>query len=241
MIKTKEEIFRLLWDESGNKRMAGWWKDLLFDAYEAIDNYQKANNIDGNIAEIGIYQGRSLIPLANFRSGDELVIAMDNGKWVTDRIYEKHLHNAYSSTDKIKLFFESSKDTSKYLNYCPFRLFYIDGDHSTEMTLNDLKIARQVLNDRGIMFVDDYKNDKFGPGIRKAVDMFLSEFDDCDMVFTIGETLFIAKKPIVQEYRNLFNEKFSDWIITKDKVYGQLDNFVHPSGYLNYSVKLNKA
>jgi len=237
MIKTKEEIFALLWDKSGNKRMNGWWKDLLFDTYEVIDNYQKENSINGNIAEIGIYQGRSLIPLANFRSGDELVIAMDNGKWVKDRIYEKHLYDAYGSTDKIKLFFESSKDTLRYLNYSPYRLFYIDGDHSTEMTLNDLKIARQVSNDDGIMFLDDYKNNNFGPGIRKAVEIFLSEFNEYDMAFTVGETLFIAKKHMIEKYRNLLNEKFSDWIVTKDVMYKHLNNFAHPTGFLNYTVQ----
>jgi len=240
MIKTKEEIFSLLWD-NGKKRMNGWWKDLLFDVYEVIDGYQKENNIKGNIAEIGIFEGRSLIPLANFRSDGELVIGMDNGKWVEDRRYEKYLNEAYGETDDIKLFFESSKNTKRYLDYKPYRMFYVDGDHSTEMTLNDLEVAQEVMSEGGIIFLDDYRNAKHGRNICKAIDFFLSKHSDLNVAFSSGETMFITKNEMVKEYNNLLNEKLHDWIITKDKVYGQLNNFVHPSGYLNYSVKLNKA
>lgn len=50
---------------------------------------------------------------------------------------------------------------------------YIDASHAYDACLRDLHNAKTVLKPNGIIFGDDYSNKK--PGVKKAVDTFISE------------------------------------------------------------------
>lgn len=229
MIKTDQEIFSNLWTTTGAKAIPGWWKNLLFYAYEEIDKFQTEESIEGNLGEIGIYHGRSLIPLSNFRKENEIMVCMENGKWTEGKEpYKQNLINAFGSLDGFEIYHESSENTKRFHKYNPFRIFYIDGSHTYEMTLNDLRIAGEVLNEKGILFLDDYANPKLGGPICKAVDKFLEENSEFRIPFTVGESLFICKQDMVESYNNCMAKL--NWIVSIDKKYLQAHHYIHPNG-----------
>lgn len=229
MIKTDQEIFSNLWTTKTAKAIPGWWKNLLFYAYEEIDKFQTEESIEGNLGEIGIYHGRSLIPLSNFRKENEIMVCMENGKWTEGKEpYKQNLIKAFGSLDGFVIYNESSENSKRFHKHSLFRIFYIDGNHSYKMTLNDLRIAGEVINERGILFLDDYKNPKHSDAICKAVDEFLEENSEFKISFTVGESLFICKQDMVESYNNCMTNL--KWIVSPDKKYSQVNHYIHPDG-----------
>jgi hypothetical protein len=51
------------------------------------------------------------------------------------------------------------------------RLFSVDGGHSMEVALHDLRLAHSVKVEGGVVMVDDYFDPKF-PGVSEAVNRF---------------------------------------------------------------------
>lgn len=64
-----------------------------------------------------------------------------------------------------------------------FDLIYIDGDHSAQGCLLDTTLTWDLLSHGGIMVWDDYGNTDY-PGVRKAVNAFLSCATDHEVLWT---------------------------------------------------------
>ena len=82
-------------------------------------------------------------------------------------------------------------------------LFSVDGGHSCEVALNDLRLAHEVLADGGVIMMDDYFDPKF-PGVSEAVNRFylLSENHRDTVPFLItGNKLFISTSGHGERYR----------------------------------------
>jgi hypothetical protein len=217
-------------DGKWDKRTRGFWKDSLFEVYHAINKFHEEKNIQGNLGEIGIWYGRSLIPLVNFLNEGEKLIALDIFKEPHDTRESiwNMLKECYGDdvSDNVKIHKGTSKNTEVFSKENSFRLFYIDGDHTKNGCKNDLYIATKVLRDDGLIFLDDYLNPRYGKDIRQAVDEFCSEteFEKC---FTTIRQLFLCKTDHVDEYINMMRESFLNeesgaqqlWFETLDSKY----------------------
>ena len=53
---------------------------------------------------------------------------------------------------------------------------FLDGGHDYETVINDLNNCVQVLNNSGTVLCDDY-NLSYAPGVKKAVDEFVKQYN----------------------------------------------------------------
>lgn len=124
------------------KSTKGWWKDSVFEIYEALDTLQKNSNIQGNLCEIGTWYGRSLLPLRNFTKDHETCVAIDifEGKHQYEKVVDK-ITECFGNLDRCEIIKISKKSSSldkikELEKYSPIRIFYIDGDHSVYQSKN---------------------------------------------------------------------------------------------------------
>lgn len=189
---------------------------------DLINKYQIKNQIFGNLAEIGVYQGKSFIPIYLLANEGEYVLAIDcfdNQEFNYDfsgyaSNYDKFIKNLlkYSSgnLEKLKILKcdSSEKTSSDYVSSCggtKFRIFSIDGCHSSKVTYIDLKNAFLSLIDGGIIIVDDYFN-KDWPGVSEGVANFMIENNELRPFFIGWNKVIFAHINYVNYYLNLFRQ-----------------------------------
>jgi len=167
----------------------GAFNKNIVGVLELINKYHLKNNIKGNLAEIGVYQGKSFIPIYLLARDDEYVLAIDcfdNQEFNSDlsgyaSSYDKFIKNlstyAVDNLRKLKVLkVDSSKETAfTYINSCDgnkFRIFSIDGGHSAEVTYIDLQNAYLALAQGGVIIIDDLFNQDW-PGVIDGVAQFI--------------------------------------------------------------------
>ena len=244
---SKDIIMPHLYDcESGkyNKIISGWWKDSVFEIYDAIDSLQDELNISGNLCEIGTWHGRSFLPLRNFTKDHETCIGIDIFKNDYHAILIKNINNCFGSLAGSKII--KVKTTSSVSDKCnvlkpfqPIRIFYIDGDHTYNGALLDLNVAKATLHQDGIMFLDDYENPTHGPAVTKAVNNFLSNNPEFTLAFSSTQRIFLCRTHMVESYISAMSTL--KWDVGKDVVWLNLINFEHPVGYNSWQIeKINE-
>jgi hypothetical protein len=101
----------------------------------------------------------------------------------------------------------SLEGTAEHLLECaggPYRLFRVDGEHSLEVALHELRLANAVMAEGGVIMVDDYFDPKF-PGVSEAVNPFFLLYRNevrVEPFLITGNKLFLVTK----EYENLYRE-----------------------------------
>jgi len=235
---SKDKIMSHLYhikDNEYKKSISGWWKDSVFEIYEAIDASQKKLKIEGNLCEIGTWYGRSFLPLRNFTEEYETCIGIDifEGKQQYDTLTNK-IVECFGSMNGSKIIKVNKKDPVaekiKVLEpYTPIRIFYIDGDHSYTGASIDLNVAKSTLHKNGIVFLDDYENPDFGSAVVKAINNFLKENKEFSLAFSSTQRIFLCQTNMVEHYASAMKQL--NWKAGKDKVWQNLINFEHPNGY----------
>ena len=102
------------------------------------------------------------------------------------QIYYKYIIKSdpytYASVVKLLLKFKNniniikgnSNDILKKMNVSEFDYVFLDGGHKYETVKNDLKCLTMVIKNNGTILCDDY-NLSYAPGIKKAIDEYISE------------------------------------------------------------------
>jgi len=186
---------------------------------ELINKYQIKNKIKGNIAEIGVYQGKSFIPIYLLADSDEYVLAVDcfdnqevnydlSGYASSYDKFIKNLSRYANNLDKLKILKcdSSTQSALNYINACDnnkFRIFSIDGCHSAHATYIDLKNAYSCLTQGGVIVIDDYFN-KDWPGVAQGVSKFIFENNDLRPFFIGWNKVLFAHVNYTNDYINLF-------------------------------------
>lgn len=243
----KNKIMTHLYDCTNgtyNKTISGWWKDSVFEIYEAFDSLQRGLEIEGDLCEIGTWHGRSFLPLRNFTKDHETCIGIDIFKNDYHATLIKNINNCFGSLDGSKIIkvevTSTVSDKCKALKpFQPIRMFYIDGDHTYEGALLDLNVAKATLHQDGIMFLDDYENPTYGHAVTKAVNDFLSDNPEFTLAFSSTQRIFLCRTHMVETYISAMSTL--KWDIGKDVVWLNLINFEHPVGYNSWQIgKINE-
>jgi len=195
----REALRQAYIDDGGWEKIDGWLYLKALRLTDFIDKCQDHMGVFGNIGEIGIYFGKYFIFLNLINRVNEKIVGIDlfeNNEWAEK--FQENLLSWRSDGEQAKVIRRNSLDvTSKELlewSGGPYRLFSIDGGHSTEVALNDLGLAHEVLADGGVVMVDDYFDPKF-PGVSEAVNRFylLSKKSRKTVPFLItGNKLFLS-------------------------------------------------
>jgi Methyltransferase domain len=153
----------------------------------AIGARQERDGIRGNVAEIGVHHGKLFILLYLLTKADERGVAIDlfslqhlnidrSGKGNLARF----LTNLRCHADTDRVIVHEGDSTALdgamlvRLGGGPFRLISIDGGHTAEITLADLRTAESALAPGGVVILDDCFNESW-PGVSEGVHRYFSE------------------------------------------------------------------
>jgi hypothetical protein len=151
----------------------GWLHSYSAAFITDLSRIQTGNGIIGSVAEIGVHMGRLFILLKLLTQDSEQAIAIDifgDQHLNTDRSgfgdQDHFLHNVaeHASMERLVVLQRSSlevkaDDILRRVGRC--RLFSIDGGHTEDCTLNDLRLAEGALAEDGIAILDDYFNESW--------------------------------------------------------------------------------
>ena len=181
----------------------GFFEPSLLRLYLTIDAVHEPLGVSGALVEIGVYHGKSFIPLALIAQKNERCVAVDcfedqavnhdhsgegdfkafwgnveNAMCVCQGNEERREGVSHDDdgdddekndwfrilqTDSARLVDDSSPLT-KATGNTSVRLFSIDGCHTSEATVKDLRIASETLHEKGVVILDDVFNPDW-PGV----------------------------------------------------------------------------
>ena len=171
----------------------GFFEPGLLRLYLQLDHVHESRDVRGALGEIGVYHGKSFVPLALLRRPDERCVAVDcfadqdanvDASGEGDRVaFERNLAASLAACAPDP---ESREDTSdRWLRIlemdsthlgidpsplraavhdAPYRIFSVDGCHTAEATAADLAAAAAVIHPEGVVIVDDAFNPDW-PGV----------------------------------------------------------------------------
>lgn len=172
----------------GHKKVQGWLSSHSLSFLYYLSQFQIERNIQGNITEIGVFQGRFFVALCLMMRNGEKAAAID--------VFEdQHLNIDQSGVGDYDVFVSN---LTKILGDCSdiaiiksdsmkvtsgelleriggrIRLFSVDGCHTAEHTESDLHLAAQTVAPGGIVILDDFENTAW-PGVRQGAGGFLGK------------------------------------------------------------------
>lgn len=171
-------------------KVEGWFVKYIVDILIIIDSYQSTNQITGHLAEIGVFRGKSFIPLLALCKENEIALAIDcfedthfnrDGSGfgasvsrflaVVNQYLEIESHRVkILQGDSLKF---SAQDYLHQLNGGKARIFSIDGGHTAESTFDDMKKSYSCLEYGGVMIIDDFFNQSW-PGVCEGVARYMT-------------------------------------------------------------------
>lgn len=169
--------------QGGFAQVDGWCVPQLWQSIQPIDEVQRRNGIGGPIAEIGVYHGKFFIGLLKTKQQVDNyaidVFSMQRfnldgaGAGNQETLKANIALSDISVGDVHFLEADSMALTSSDLQEIRatsggFSMFSVDGCHTVEHTINDVRIAMDLTRPGGVIFVDDYYNASW-PGVQEGI------------------------------------------------------------------------
>jgi cephalosporin hydroxylase len=202
--------------ETDQSAIEGWFSQLDQVAFLEVFLAQNQLQIGGDVAEVGVFQGKSLVMLSILKNPNERLIGFDifaaDQKQQTQSNIDKYgiatgLSLIQGDTSAIE-----RKDMDAQLQ-SPLRFLHIDAGHEYHEVLEQLHLFSPYLADGGIISMDDYQDREF-PGIEAAV-LDFSEIDRPRRFvpfLSSGNKLFLCCVPMATTFQKLLvnRQNFSD-------------------------------
>jgi hypothetical protein len=207
--------------EGGIDEVEGWLDPGAVTATLAIDYLQKATNVRGSVAEIGVHHGKYFIVLKNLCRSDEFAIAVDvfedqhlniDGSGSGDRAIFEHNISRYSDSDNLSVIKSDSKrlDSANIIaagRGNMVRIFSIDGSHTADHSYSDLMLAAGTLATGGVIVLDDLYNPAW-PGVQEGFHRFMNSMNTRFSVISFGDNkLYLCSKSDHEKFLCFFEEE----------------------------------
>lgn len=210
----------------------GW-----LDAYSArfiaeISHIQLEAGRRGGVGEIGVHMGRLFILLKLLAASGERAVAIDV-------FQDQHLNvdhsghgdeaqfranlNRWASNRDVTVIQRSSLEVKAAevitaAGRC--RLFSIDGGHTAECALNDLRLADDILDDCGVAILDDYFNQSW-PDVSVGAARFLADDSTRLRPFAITPNkLYMARPEFHAAYDAALRRSQQDYLEKNGRMFG---------------------
>ena len=173
----------------------GWSSQFSASIIGGLMDLQTKNGIEGHIVEVGVFEGRFILALARALQKGEKAFAVDTFDWpgpgveqrfrqhVTDQELPAHLVHVVKADSRAM----SPAVLNSLLNPLRCRVIHIDGDHAADSVTSDLKLGDAVVDDRGLIVLDDMLHPCY-PRLTVAVYGFLDANPDWKVLCTIDRT-----------------------------------------------------
>lgn len=203
------------WMQHSFPNIEGWCSPHLVEFINLIDNVQRCHDALGGVAEIGVHHGKFFLMLEQFVDQnytsyaidvfDDQHLNIDQSGYGSLEIFNQNVEK-YRSQNGGKIEVIRADSTSTNLDAViksPVRIFSVDGGHTPEHTINDLRGAEKVLHPMGVVILDDILNAHW-LGVIEGVTHYLAHYPTL-VPFAIGHNkLFLAKL----SWRHVFSDAF---------------------------------
>lgn len=222
-----------LYRRIGHRLVSGWLAAEVLDMLKILDSAQRSIDADsarGAVAEIGIHHGRLFIGLRLLQAEDQKSVAIDlfgDQQLNTDNsgkgdlsAFKRNLA-LWSSRDSVVIHQGDSTmlhpSELRDLAGGQIRVFSVDGGHTEEIVLNDMKLAESTIADNGIVVADDVFNQQW-PGVSTGTLRFLKGSEKL-VPFAIGfNKVFFAAGEYSDLYRKHLELGFSGRFLVSTKI-----------------------
>lgn len=206
----------------------GWVGPKAVDALELASEYHRQHAIRGDALEIGVFQGRFFLALLASAEPDEVAVAIDifdeqalnvddSGTGDdTKSIFMRNVEQFAGNIDAMRLVEADSMTLrpSDILAQSPhngYRIISVDGGHTAEHVVNDLRLAGEILVGGAAIFVDDWMSPHW-PGVHEGYNRYMSYQNGklAPVLFTDNKLLMttIGHQPRMVA---LMRERFAPW------------------------------
>lgn len=157
--------------DTRHNELEGWFFSPDQLAFFELCALQERLQISGDLCEVGVFKGKSLVLLSLLKRDAERLLGFD--LFVEDHM-EATQQNllAFNAEKNVELYQGLTSDIS--LNSLderirnPLRFLHIDAGHEYHEVLEQLAIFAPYLSDHAVVAMDDYQDREF-PGIEAAV------------------------------------------------------------------------
>ncbi|MGE2725525.1 class I SAM-dependent methyltransferase [Mycolicibacterium pulveris] len=171
----------------GHRLVTGFLEPEVLLLLDVLNSAQRAKQVTGAVAEIGVHHGKLFIGLRLLQRPGEKSVAIDifgdqdlnvDGSGHGDLAKFVNNVNLWSSMDDVVI---QQGDSTKLLpeQLCELaggdvRFFSVDGGHTAEIVCSDMKLAEATLTDGGIVIADDVFNQQW-PGVAVGTLRYLED------------------------------------------------------------------
>jgi hypothetical protein len=163
----------------------GWLEPEAGYLFALLDHAQRMRGAVGDIAEIGVHHGKSTVVLGSMldRASERLIVcdlfgAQDANLSTSGRgdreTFLANMNDWFQGVSFLDVYEKPSAELTVEDVGDRCRIFHIDGGHSCEEALADLKLAARCLAPRGAIVIDDAFHAAW-PGVTEAILAFLRE------------------------------------------------------------------
>jgi len=157
--------------------------------------------VAGHFAEIGTFEGRFFIALAQALQPGEKAVGIDLFDWPNAQVIDRFHANCrrHGVPEERRVTLKADSRTMKPADLLaatggPIRLFHVDGEHSRAALSRDLSLVSSVMGEGGIIILDDMLHPGY-PTLMVAVQAFLEANPDWVPLCVIDrETIVAATK-----------------------------------------------
>jgi cephalosporin hydroxylase len=210
----------------------GWCSPTTGLAMAELLWQQERDGVSGGIAEIGVHHGKSFLFLAlAARPGDRLV-AIDlferqkenidaSGHGDRQRFHETLRRFAPGvSVEEVTASSQELWELEEKLKLRGLRFLSIDGGHTRELTLNDLRLADALLGQDGLCVVDDVLSSHW-TGVISGIFEFLNNDPGLVPCAIIPNKLLLARSERQEHWRNVLRAVLGHNLEKSDMEFGR--------------------
>ena len=197
--------------EKDHEEVPGWFFPLDQLLFYELFVAQSALQIEGDLCEIGVFRGKSLVLLSLLRKRGEGLLGFDlfADEDEAETIQNLTKYGDDKDTTLIKgLTSSHSQDDLDATITTPLRFLHVDAGHEYHEVLEQLHLFTPYMAEHGIIAMDDYQDREF-PGIEAAV----LDFADLDRprrfvpFLSGGNKLFLCYSPMAMPYQKLLLDR----------------------------------
>jgi cephalosporin hydroxylase len=204
---TQEQINAYL--KTDHQEIKGWFYPLDMVLFCFADQLQKQAGIRGDIFELGVHHGKSLVLLSLLSRRDEMLYAMDLYRedflQQTQNNMERFGQHQDAGTVEYIVGDSSAMTIDELMQRIqrPLRLLHIDAGHEYHEVLQSLYLLAPFVSSQGIIIMDDYHDREF-PGIDAAIYDFARMREPRRFVPFLcgGNKLYLCAPALARQYQH---------------------------------------
>ena len=232
--------------KGGLRLVEGWLTPLSARVLAFLLDQQTRLGVRGSVGEIGVHHGKLFLVAYLATRRDERAFAVDvfdlqefntdgSGKGDRDRFVANVERHAGSTDGLVLITADSLKLTPDRIlrDAGPARFISVDGGHTDECTINDLRLAEACLADGGIIVLDDYFNHHWPDVSVGAARHFTAPGARTKPFLITPNKIFFADERYHGVYQNALREPFQPHYTRSGRMFGSaVDIYVIDGGVL---------